>query len=77
MPRTMSSVIYDSQQTDSCIAGSPYMPHAQRIYGIFWGSATAQQLQNQGVIAGTPAVTSQPATAYDVKNSVYFTVPVK
>jgi len=59
------------------IAGSPYMPDAQRTYGIFWGSATARQLQDQGIIAGTPMVTSQPATAYDVKNSDYFTVPVK
>jgi hypothetical protein len=61
----------------SSIAGSPYMPHAQRSYGIYWGSATAMQLQNQGTIAGTPAVISQPALSYGVTNSDYFTVPVK
>jgi hypothetical protein len=59
------------------LQSNPNMPHAQRTFGIFWGSSTAQQLKDQGIITGTPAVTSQPAQVYNVVNSEYFTKPVK
>jgi hypothetical protein len=59
----------------------PVMPHAQRTYGIYWGSATARWLNDQAPqIINQPTIVSQPATGPDdsgdpIPNEGYFVVP--
>ena len=78
-----ASFAMDTQNMIGAVPGgtlqsSPNMPHAQRSFGIFWGIATAQQLQAQSVIAGdSPAVMSQPAQSIPRETPEYFTKPVK
>lgn len=55
--------------------GFTLMPHAQRTFGVFWGSATALQLQTTGIITTTPAVISQPMVGREVNNSDWFVAP--
>ena len=53
--------------------GNRVMPHAQRTYGIFWGSATGKQLNDLNPkVINQPAVISQPATGNNQPNSNYF-----
>jgi hypothetical protein len=55
------------------IATGKPMPHTQRTWGIFWGSATGLQLQDLNTITGTPAVISQPLQAGTAaNNAAYF-----
>jgi hypothetical protein len=55
---------------DRPLAVGPFMPHAQRTFGIYWGSAAAQQLNKLGIV--TQPTVSQPALANDVMNPLYF-----
>jgi hypothetical protein len=47
------------------------MPHAERTFGIYWGSAAAVQLNTKGIVT-QPNVKSQPAIANGVDNTKYF-----
>lgn len=53
------------------LAGMYYMPHAERTFGIYWGSAAAVQLNTKGIVT-QPNVKSQPAIANGVDNTKYF-----
>jgi len=49
------------------------MPHAQRTYGIYWGSAAGKRLNDLNPqVINQPNVISQPALGNNVNNSTYF-----
>jgi hypothetical protein len=49
---------------------TPVMPHTQRTYSIFWGSATAKKLNDLGIVS--QSTQSQPAILSNGGNDGYF-----